>query len=69
MWLGENLTREAPQEAGITAARALYAVRNAAYDQVRSTAERGAPLLRENCSASAPLEGVYSSCKKLVNTV
>ena len=30
-------------------------------DQVKSTAERGVPSERENCSAKAPLEGVYFS--------
>lgn len=35
--------------------RALAAVRNAAYDHVRSTADSGVPLLRSNCSERAPL--------------
>jgi hypothetical protein len=55
-------TDEAPHEAGTTFARALYAVRNAAYDQVRSTAEAGLPFERRYCSARAPLAGVYFSC-------
>lgn len=53
-----SLTEEAPHDAGIAAARALKAVTNAAYDQVRSTADSGLPLDLEYCSARAPFEGV-----------
>lgn len=47
-------TSAAPHEAGIAAFRALFAVRNAAYDHVRSAAESGLPFDREYCSARAP---------------
>jgi hypothetical protein len=53
------LTAEAPQEAGTACARALNAVRKAAYDQVKSLAEVGFPLERRYCSASEPSLGVY----------
>lgn len=49
-----------PQEAGTIPARRSLALRNAAYDHVRSAAERGDPLERSYCSARAPLEGVYA---------
>lgn len=49
----------APHEAGMAALRALRAVKKAAYDQVRSTAESGVPFDREYCSARAPFCGVY----------
>lgn len=47
------------QDGGTTEFRRAEAVRTEAYDQVRSAAERGVPSFRENCSARAPLEGVY----------
>ena len=31
------------------------------HDQVKSTADKGAPLERENCSANPPPDGVYFS--------
>jgi hypothetical protein len=40
---------------GITAARRAAAVRKAAYDQVRSRAERGLPSSLENSSPIDPL--------------
>lgn len=47
------------QPAGTTPARLAAAVRNEAYDQVRSRAERGVPLLRSYCSARDPLDAAY----------
>jgi len=43
-----------PQEAGTTPALRAAAVKNAAYDQVRSYADRGDPLDLEYCSESDP---------------
>jgi len=48
-----------PQEYGTTPARRAAAVKKAAYDQVRSYAERGVPLDRENCSDNDPLLCAY----------
>lgn len=45
-----------PQEYGTIPARRAAVVKNAAYDQVRSYAERGTPLDLENCSDSEPLD-------------
>lgn len=56
---GTLLADVSPQEAGTVAFRRAAAVRRAAYDQVRSSAERGVPSERENCSARAPDDGVY----------
>lgn len=50
-----------PQEAGTMPARRSAALRNEAYDQVRSAAESGVPLALSNCSERAPVEGVYAS--------
>lgn len=55
-------TEPAPQDNGIIAARALYAVRNAAYDHVRSYADSGLPSSFEYCSDSDRSEGVYVRC-------
>lgn len=49
----------APQVDGTTALRALRAVKKAAYDHVRSDADKGLPLDLEYCSAKAPFCGVY----------
>ena len=54
-----SLADEAPQDAGTTLARAFLAVRKAAYDQVKSTAEAGLPFERRYCSAREPSAGVY----------
>ncbi len=56
---GTELAPDSPQLAGTTPARRAATVRRAAYDQVRSTAESGAPVEREYCSARLPAEGVY----------
>lgn len=48
-----------PQLVGYFPDRRWDMVTKAAYDQVRSTAERGTPVSRLNCSASAPSLGVY----------
>ena len=45
-----------PQEYGTTPARRAAAVKKAAYDQVRSYADRGWPLDLENCSESDPFD-------------
>jgi len=41
---------------GTTPARRAAAVKNAAYDQVKSYAESGTPFERENCSERDPLD-------------
>ena len=55
----EGLTDEAPHDGGRTLLRALWAVRKAAYDHVRSLAETGVPSCREYCSVREPSAGVY----------
>ena len=44
-----------PQDAGTTPLRRAYAVKNAAYDHVRSRALRSLPSTLENCSGREPL--------------
>lgn len=56
---GTELAPGSPQLAGTTPPRRAATVRRAAYDQVRSAAESGAPVEREYCSARLPAEGVY----------
>jgi hypothetical protein len=51
---GTDVAEDWIQPAGITPARRAAAVKKAAYDQVRSWAERGWPLLLENCSEREP---------------
>lgn len=46
-------------ESGTAPVRRAAAVKNAAYDQVRSYAESGVPFERENCSASEPSASAY----------
>src|SRR6478609_3770357 len=57
-WLGTAATPPA-QEGGITPARRSAAERNAAYDQVKSVAERGWPSFLSNCSARWPSVPTY----------
>jgi hypothetical protein len=56
---GREFADEAPHEPGMIPLRLAFAVRKAAYDQVKSLALRGVPSDLEYCSASAPLCGVY----------
>lgn len=48
-----------PHGYGTIAARRSAAVRNAAYDHVKSYAESGTPFDLENCSESEPLVCAY----------
>src|SRR6478735_2163980 len=57
--LGTVLALGSPQPGGTTPSRRSMAVRKAAKDQVRSRADRGAPVFRSNCSSSEPSAGVY----------
>lgn len=58
---GTDVAVDSPlaQLGGTTPARRAAAVRNAAYDQVRSRAESGAPEDRSNCSAIDPFDWMY----------
>jgi hypothetical protein len=56
---GRDFAPDEPQDAGTTPLRLAYAVKNAAYDHVKSAALSGLPSDLEYCSARAPLEGVY----------
>lgn len=58
-----------PHEVGKKDEWRREAVTNAAYDQVRSTAERGTPVLRSNCSAREPSAGVYFSATSILFSV
>jgi len=60
-WAGTLEAVVSPHDSGITPFLACTAETNAAKDQVKSTAERGVPSFRENCSARPPSEGVYFS--------
>jgi hypothetical protein len=56
---GTLFAPDAPQDGGTIPARLLAQDRNAAYDQVRSAADSGAPVDRGYCSERAPVDGVY----------
>lgn len=56
---GAGAMRRVFHEGGNCPARRSAMDMNAAYDQVRSTAERGAPVFLSNCSAREPSAGVY----------
>ena len=58
---GTALAVGSPHEAGIWPERRATAVRKEAKLHVNWTADKGVPLLRENCSARLPLDGVYVS--------
>jgi hypothetical protein len=58
---GTLLAEVSPQAAGRMEFRRLFAEIRAAYDQVRSRAERDEPSDLENCSDMDPLVMAYSS--------
>ena len=58
---GTELAEAAPQGAGTTPLRRMLAVRRAAYDQVRSRADKEVPEDLSNCSAREPLVMAWAS--------
>jgi hypothetical protein len=58
---GTLLAEVSPHAAGTMEFRRLFADIRAAYDQVKSRAERGEPSDLENCSFMDPLVMAYSS--------